>query len=562
MPPDGIIRYLHAAYAGPDGVTDAELLRRCAKDRDDAAFELLMRRHAALVWRVCRSVTRDGHIAEDAFQATFLALARHATKVSGTVVGWLARVGYHAALRARARQASVDCSSEPVPDQPMHADPAEAAARSELDALLHDELNRLADAYRLPLVLCYLEGLSHAEAAKTLGWPIGTVATRIARGRDRLRDRLTRRGVALPAGVAAALSAGEASAVPLPVMAVAVRAIRAGTIPPHVQHLTTGVLSAMTRPKKLMTALAVAIVFAAGAAITFGGKPETLPAEPPEPPTVPEKGGPGDVIIVMYDRGGAPRVARIADQGAIASLEKCFTNYRKRPVSNTAGGWKMGAEVFFNFPYGNTVRVVVAPEPVNDEQVDWSVGRGDFKTASDFYKLAARLVKEAASPVGDESAAWSATVKGLKARLLLQQAYELNGTPILTTYLELNNVSGSAAPIVFRWGDAKKTWGVTDFDGAEVPRYSGPVDETKGPDPVLIIPNGSTLRFDARRSSTGVGKDLAAHLDLGPDDTWNFIRGARKRYFLAGTVTIEGAKKDEWSGTLVLPKVRIPLAIE
>ena len=301
-------------------------------------------------------------------------------------------------------------------------------------------------------------------------------------------------------------------------MAVAVRAIRAGTIPPHVQHLTTGVLAAMTRPKKLVTALAVAIVFAAGAAITFGGKPEAPHAEaPPEPPKVPEKDGPSDVIIVMYDRGGAPRVARIADRAAIASLEKCFPNYRQRPASNTAGGWKMGAEVFFNFPFGNTVRVVVAPEPVDDEPVDWSVGRGDFKTAGDFYKLAARLVKEAASPVGDESAAWSATVKGLKARLLLQKAYELNGTPILTTYLELSNVSGSAAPIVFHWEDAKKTWGVTDFDGAEVPRTSGPVDETKGPDPVLVVtpsncPCGSTPSYWEES-----GKDLAAHLDLGPE---------------------------------------------
>src|SRR5947209_450979 len=103
---ENLIRRLHAAYPGPDdGVPDAELLRRAATGADPAAFELLVRRHAALVWRVCRAVAGDRHAAEDAFQAAFLALARKATAVRESVPGWLYRVAAHAALRARHRDA-------------------------------------------------------------------------------------------------------------------------------------------------------------------------------------------------------------------------------------------------------------------------------------------------------------------------------------------------------------------------------------------------------------------------------------------------------------------------
>src|SRR5579885_2299756 len=103
-PMEHLIRFLHATYAAPaDGVSDAELLGRCAAGTDDAAFELLVRRHAELVWKVCRAVARDHHAAEDAFQATFLALARKAAAVrERSAAGWLARVAYHAALKARA----------------------------------------------------------------------------------------------------------------------------------------------------------------------------------------------------------------------------------------------------------------------------------------------------------------------------------------------------------------------------------------------------------------------------------------------------------------------------
>src|SRR5436190_15784367 len=141
MSPDESIRLLHAAYAAPlNGVTDAELLRRCAAGKDDAAFELLMRRHADLVWRVCRSLVPDAHAAEDAFQATFLLVARNAGAYSGrgTAAGWVHRIARRAALKARAGRArsrpadvDLDSVSSGTPPDPV---PAERAH------LLHEEL--------------------------------------------------------------------------------------------------------------------------------------------------------------------------------------------------------------------------------------------------------------------------------------------------------------------------------------------------------------------------------------------------------------------------------------
>ena len=272
MPPDELIRILHASYSAPgEGITDAELLVRFAVGKDDAAFELLMRRHADMVWRVCRSVVRDSHDAEDAFQATFFLAARNATAFSGrgSAAGWLYRIARHTALKSRAYRVPSQHSAA-ILDSMTSADPPDAAL-AEIARLLHEELDRLPEKYRAPLVLCYLEGHSHAEVARDLGWPIGTVATRIARGRERLRDRLTRRGASLSVtGVAAALSAGSASAAPPTLVATTVGAIAVGTLSPTVHHLARGVQPLMS-PTRIapLGALVAGFVLAVGAVLAF-----------------------------------------------------------------------------------------------------------------------------------------------------------------------------------------------------------------------------------------------------------------------------------------------------
>jgi RNA polymerase sigma factor (sigma-70 family) len=269
--PHPLFRFLHLAAA--EGVADAELLRRFAEQRDEAAFELLVRRHADLVWKVCRGVLRQDADAEDAFQATFLALAKKAgaVRAGGTLGGWLHRVAVHAALKLRAKAARV--STADLSHLP-------AARESDAAAILHEELARLGDPYRLPVLLCDLEGHTHAEAARLLGWPVGTVSGRLNRAREQLRRRLERRGV-LVAGVAVAV--GQAA--PGLVRAAVGLGNGTSTPSPAVASLTSGVLSAMrTVNRKLIAAAALLVGLSGGGTLlAVGGAGGDAPkAEPPK----------------------------------------------------------------------------------------------------------------------------------------------------------------------------------------------------------------------------------------------------------------------------------------
>lgn len=190
---------------GFDGLGDAELLSRFAAERDSGAFELLVWRHAALVLRVCRSVLRDRHEAEDAAQAAFLALARQAKTIrEANIAGWLfrvaSRVSTRSARRFRKLQATAHLNFDQFP-APARADKPDP----QLERTLHEELVRLPEKYQLPILLCFFEGHTYAEAAQRLGCPIGTVAGRLSRAKRLLELRLTQRGISL-AGLVIATS--------------------------------------------------------------------------------------------------------------------------------------------------------------------------------------------------------------------------------------------------------------------------------------------------------------------------------------------------------------------
>lgn len=180
------------------GLTDAELLQRFLTVRGEvaeAAFAVIVQRHGAMVLGVCRRVLKNAHDAEDVFQATFLALVKQAgsVRVDDSLGRWLNRVSYRMAHRANAAAHSRK-KHERASYREQVERPDGGREMCEIRATLNDELSRLPEKYRAPLEVCYLEGMTHEEAARTLGWPLGTVRGRLARGRDRLRERLARRG--------------------------------------------------------------------------------------------------------------------------------------------------------------------------------------------------------------------------------------------------------------------------------------------------------------------------------------------------------------------------------
>jgi RNA polymerase sigma factor (sigma-70 family) len=265
-------RVLHklrrAALQCDDGMTDRQLLERFLAVREEAAFEALVRRHGPMVLGVCRRVLEHLHDAEDAFQATFLVLVRKASTIvlRETVGNWLYGVAYRTAQKARATAARRRAKEKHM----ARPEALEEEAWRELRPLLDQELSRLPDKYREPIVLCDLEGSTRKEAAQRLGWAEGTLSGRLARARRLLARRLARHGLTLSAGsLAGALSCNAATAgLPAPLVSCTVRAATsaaagnaaAGAIPAPVAALTQGVLRAMFLTKlKTVSALLLTV---------------------------------------------------------------------------------------------------------------------------------------------------------------------------------------------------------------------------------------------------------------------------------------------------------------
>jgi RNA polymerase sigma factor (sigma-70 family) len=279
-----VIRRLRRAVLLRDGsgMTDGQLLDCFLTQRDHSAFEALVRRHGPMVWGVCRRVLPNYHDAEDAFQATFLVLVRKAVTVEPRemVPNWLYGVAYQTALKARSVAARRKKRERQVVEMP---EPAfeEREVWHDLQPLLDQELSRLPDKYRVPIVLCDLEGKTRKEAARQLGWPEGTVAGRLATARKMLARRMARRGVALSGGALAAVLSGKAASAGVPpsvvsstikavTLVAAGQAAATGVISIKVAALTEGVMKAMLISKlKAVSAVVLIVGFLGTGATVF-----------------------------------------------------------------------------------------------------------------------------------------------------------------------------------------------------------------------------------------------------------------------------------------------------
>ena len=313
---ESVLRYLRHAAESQEvrDRTDAELLERFRAQRDEAAFTLLVQRHGPMVLGVCRRLLGEYHGAEDAFQATFLVLSHKAAAIhkSGSLAAWLHGVARRIARKARGsalrrqeqeRRSAVEARAEPVDE----------ATWDELRLVLDDELSQLPEKYRVPVVLCYLQGKTNEQAARELGCPKSSLSWRLGRARELLRERLVRRGITLSAGTLAAVLWEQTATAGLPARLVistaraatkfAAGGVVAAAVSTEVATLTKGVLRTMFLTR-LKAAAVGGLLLAVG--VWVSGALAGPPAVPPPPAanavdTKPQPAakppGPGTLIV-------------------------------------------------------------------------------------------------------------------------------------------------------------------------------------------------------------------------------------------------------------------------
>ena len=500
--------------------SDAQLLERFTARRDEAAFAALVRRHGPMVLNVCRSVLRHEQDAEDAFQATFLALSRQAASLRQpeAVAGWLYEVAHRVAVKAQADAARRRAQERKVsPLAP--ADPILDMTVRDLHRVLHEELRRLPEKYRLPLVLCYLEGRSQEEAAGQLGWTKGTFRGRLDRGRERLRRRLTSRGVTLSALLGAAALAPRAAAEALVASAVRtagaaeVEGAAAATLSPRVSALANGATRAAFVTKlKVVSAVLLAAGFVAGAG--------ALARQTPAATGAPAGNARSGVEVPRATAAKDPAKPPAADDKDTVAYSGRVLGPDGRPV--------VGADVYLTPWWGYGFEPFTAPTSATTGPD----GRFTLTGPKAKYKGQAALVTAAAPDLG---AGWVMLQKGAKRTDLTLnlvaddvpitgQIHDLEGKPVPGATLRVVWVMASPDENLGPWLEAakQKTGSVqdrsTDLEHRYLTRYT------------TALPLTATTDAAGRFRLTGIGRNRLVIVELsGPTITSEILHILTRR---------------------------------
>jgi RNA polymerase sigma factor (sigma-70 family) len=359
-----LIGHLRRFAGGPcTSVPDSQLLERFVGEGDQAAFELLVWRHERMVLDVCRRILHSQQDAEDVSQATFLALACKAGSIGKreAVASWLYKVAFRAALRERTCQhARTRREKEGGLARAVAAESVDAQSNADdadVRQVVHEEVHRLPEKYRSPVVLCYLEGRTNEEAARQLSCPTGTVVTRLARARQRLRNRLEKRGLALSAAGMTVLLSSEAPATAstATIRDLVVRSApvfvsdrtAAGLISARVAALSRGILHTMLMSKLKNAAvilLSLGLLGAGSGLLAYGNLAHQRPARAPEPTAV---------ALANPEPPAAPATPNTAKDADADSPSK------KKTVSNEQGNHTVNEKVSKTFKTGKSPKVVV-----------------------------------------------------------------------------------------------------------------------------------------------------------------------------------------------------------
>jgi RNA polymerase sigma factor (sigma-70 family) len=504
-----VVRHLHrlARTRWNHDLSDAQLLQRFAADREETAFAALVERHGRLVLGVCRQVLRHEQDAEDAFQATFLVLARQAASIhrSEAVGSWLYRVAYRIAVKAGVDMAKRRAREREVGNRLPKEAPSDTGWR-ELQEVLQEELTRLPTQYRAPFVLCCLEGRSGAEAAALLGWKEGTVTGRLTRARQMLQQRLARRGVALTAVLTAtALTVRSASAevsailADATVRAAALYAAGKGTAGGAVSATVATLVRGASRTTlfngaRATTALLVLVGLMTGAGVLTreafadrqAGAPQAAAAEAP-----PAKGSqqPPAASSLEADRSVEMNGTVLGPDGKpFAGAQLYLWTSALKQHADMAVRATTGEDGRFRFAVApadleRRPRVVATAKDWGPDWIDAGSAKGG--------ELTLRLVKDDVP---------------LNGRVLDLEGQPVADVAVQVQYLEARPEGGDLAP----WIEVKRKWARKDY----VPGI-----ETKTvPAPALGVPLSTTTDKEGRFHLAGFGNERVVHLEIRGKD--------------------------------------------